>query len=72
MTLAPCLPWLMGPKGRVYTTQKLPNSNTDCRDMVLFVIDISTRRLQIASIHHAPTEKQKLQWARNLTVRRAK
>lgn len=37
------------------------------RFLVLFVIDISTRRVQIAGIHRNPTEKQMLQWARNLT-----
>jgi transposase InsO family protein len=37
------------------------------RFLVLFVIDISTRRVQIAGIHQNPTEKQMLQWARNLT-----
>ena len=37
------------------------------RYMVFFVIDVSTRRVQIAGIHVDPCETQMLQWARNLT-----
>ena len=37
------------------------------RYMVFFVIDLSTRKVQIAGIHADPCEKQMLQWARNLT-----
>ena len=37
------------------------------RYLVFFVIDVSTRRVQIAGIHPAPCEQQMLQWARNLT-----
>jgi len=37
------------------------------RYLVLFVIDVSTRRVQIVGIHADPCEKQMLQWARNLT-----
>ena len=35
--------------------------------MVLFVIDLATRKVEIAGIHHDPCEKQMLQMARNLT-----
>jgi transposase InsO family protein len=35
--------------------------------LVFFVIDISTRRVEIAGIHADPCETQMLQWARNLT-----
>jgi transposase InsO family protein len=37
------------------------------RFMVLFVIDLATRKVEIAGIHHAPCEEQMLQMARNLT-----
>ena len=37
------------------------------RYMVFFVIDLATRRVQIAGIHSDPCEVQMLQWARNLT-----
>jgi hypothetical protein len=37
------------------------------RWLVFFVIDISTRRVHIAGIHHDPAEPQMLQMARNLT-----
>jgi len=37
------------------------------RFLVLFVIDLATRRVQIAGIHHDPAEPQMLQMARNLT-----
>ncbi len=37
------------------------------RYMVFFVIDLATRRVQIAGIHVDPCETQMLQWARNLT-----
>jgi putative transposase len=37
------------------------------RFLVLFVIDVASRRVQIAGIHHTPAEPQMLQWARNLT-----
>ena len=37
------------------------------RFLVLFVMDLATRRVNIAGIHHDPTEAQMLQWARNLT-----
>ncbi len=37
------------------------------RYLVFFVIDISTRRVQVAGIHADPCEPQMLQWARNLT-----
>jgi len=37
------------------------------RYLVFFVIDVSTRRVQIAGIHADPCEVQMLQWARNLT-----
>jgi transposase InsO family protein len=37
------------------------------RYLVLFVIDISTRRVQIVGIHADPCETQMIQWARNLT-----
>ena len=37
------------------------------RFLVLFVIDIASRRVQIAGIDHCPTEKWMLQVARNLT-----
>ena len=35
--------------------------------MVFFVIDLATRRVQIAGIHVDPCETQMLQWARNIT-----
>jgi len=37
------------------------------RFLVFFVIDLSTRRVRIAGIHHTPAETQMLQMARNLT-----
>jgi len=37
------------------------------RFLVLFVIDIASRKVEIAGIHHTPAEPQMLQWARNLT-----
>jgi len=37
------------------------------RFLVLFVMDLSTRRVKIAGIQHDPWEAQMLQWARNLT-----
>ncbi|MBN1346708.1 MAG: transposase [Phycisphaerae bacterium] len=37
------------------------------RFLVLFVIDLATRKVEIAGIHHDPCETQMLQWARNLT-----
>jgi len=37
------------------------------RFMVFFVIEVSSRKVKIAGIHHAPAEPQMLQWARNLT-----
>ena len=37
------------------------------RYLVFFVIDVSTRRVEIAGIHADPCEIQMLQWARNLT-----
>lgn len=37
------------------------------RFLVLFVIDLSTRKVEIAGIHHTPCESQMLQWTRNLT-----
>jgi len=37
------------------------------RYTVFFVIDLATRRVQIAGIHADPCETQMLQWARNLT-----
>jgi transposase InsO family protein len=37
------------------------------RFLVLFVIDLSTRRVKIAGIHHDPAEPQMIQWARQLT-----
>ena len=37
------------------------------RYMVFFVIDMASRRVEIAGIHHAPCEAQMLQYARNLT-----
>ena len=37
------------------------------RYMVFFVIDLATRRVQIAGIHVDPCETQMLQWARNIT-----
>jgi transposase InsO family protein len=37
------------------------------RYMVFFVIDVSTRKVQIAGVHADPCETQMLQWARNLT-----
>ena len=37
------------------------------RFLVFFVIDISTRRVEIAGIQADPCETQMLQWARNLT-----
>ena len=38
------------------------------RYMVFFVIDLSTRRVQIAGIHADPCETQMIQWAPNLTA----
>ena len=37
------------------------------RYMVFFVIDLASRRVEIAGIHVDPCETQMLQWARNLT-----
>jgi putative transposase len=37
------------------------------RYLVFFVIDVSTRKVEIAGIHSNPTETQMIQWARNLT-----
>ena len=37
------------------------------RYLVFFVIDIATRKVEIAGIHHDPCEQQMLQYARNLT-----
>jgi len=37
------------------------------RFMVFFVIDLATRKVEIAGIHHNPDERKMLQWARNLT-----
>ena len=37
------------------------------RFLVFFVIDISTRKVEIVGIHHTPDEPKMLQWARNLT-----
>lgn len=37
------------------------------RVMVFFVIELATRRVEIAGVHVDPCEKQMLQWARNLT-----
>jgi len=37
------------------------------RFLVLFVIELSTRRVKIAGIHHDPAEPQMTQWARQLT-----
>ena len=37
------------------------------RYLVFFVIDLATRRVEIAGIHADPCETQMLQWARNLT-----
>jgi hypothetical protein len=37
------------------------------RYLVFFVIDVATRRVQIAGIHEDPAEPQMLQMARNLT-----
>jgi len=37
------------------------------RYLVLFVIDLATRRVEIAGIHHAPHEAWMIQQARNLT-----
>jgi transposase InsO family protein len=37
------------------------------RYFVFFVIDLATRRVQIAGIHADPCETQMMQWARNLT-----
>ena len=37
------------------------------RYLVFFVIDVSTRKVQIAGVHADPCETQMLQWARNLT-----
>ena len=37
------------------------------RYLVFFVIDLSTRRVQVAGIHADPCEVQMVQWARNLT-----
>jgi len=35
--------------------------------MVFFVIDLATRKVEIAGIHCDPCELQMIQWARNLT-----
>ena len=37
------------------------------RYLVLFVIDLATRKVEIAGIHHTPAQPQMIQWARNLT-----
>ena len=37
------------------------------RFLILFVIDVATRKVEIVGIHHEPCETQMLQWARNLT-----
>jgi hypothetical protein len=37
------------------------------RYLVFFVIDVATRRVQIAGIHEDPAEPQMVQMARNLT-----
>jgi len=37
------------------------------RFLILFVIDLATRRVEIVGVHHDPCEAQMLQWARNLT-----
>ena len=37
------------------------------RYLVFFVIDLATRKVEIAGIHADPCEQQMLQWARNLT-----
>ena len=37
------------------------------RFLVFFVIDLATRKVEIAGIHADPCEAQMLQWARNLT-----
>jgi putative transposase len=37
------------------------------RFLVLFVIDLATRQVEIAGIHHTPAEPQMLQWARDLS-----
>ena len=37
------------------------------RFLVFFVIDLASRKVEIAGIHAAPCEAQMLQWARNLT-----
>jgi transposase InsO family protein len=37
------------------------------RYLVFFVIDVATRKVEIAGIHTNPSETQMLQWARNLT-----
>jgi len=37
------------------------------RFLVFFVIDLSTRKVEVAGIHVDPCETQMLQWARNLT-----
>lgn len=37
------------------------------RFLVMFVIDLATRKVEIAGIHHTPCEPQMLQWARNLS-----
>ena len=37
------------------------------RYLVFFVIDLATRKVEIAGIHADPCETQMLQWARNLT-----
>jgi transposase InsO family protein len=37
------------------------------RFLVFFTIHVSTRRAEITGIHEAPTEKEMVQWARNLT-----
>ena len=37
------------------------------RYLVFFVIDLATRKVEIAGIHADPCETQMVQWARNLT-----
>jgi transposase InsO family protein len=37
------------------------------RYLVFFVIELATRRVKIAGVHHTPAEGQMIQWARNLT-----
>lgn len=38
------------------------------RFLVMFVIDVPTRRVTIAGIHHTPNEEHMVQWARNLSA----